>query len=161
MTLVDGDYDNSKELSMEMWTFTFIRKSKMKCDKRKGCLWGGWNCFMFVLHCLEAQVVVDRKTSTMEWSSRGISLVRYREPEMLTASAEPWRVYAQDKLWLEDHPLSSERDCLFCIFAATLHIWRPSPVSHAVLTTEPLNVNYILKIYILWRLEEHSKSHWS
>jgi len=44
---------------------------------------------MFVLHCLEAQVVVDRKTSTMEWSSRGISLVRYREPEMLTASAEP------------------------------------------------------------------------
>jgi hypothetical protein len=26
---------------------------------------------------------------------------------------------------LEDHPLSDVRDCLFNIFAATLHIWRP------------------------------------
>jgi hypothetical protein len=26
---------------------------------------------------------------------------------------------------LEDHPLSAVRDCLFKIFAATLHIWRP------------------------------------
>jgi hypothetical protein len=25
---------------------------------------------------------------------------------------------------LEDHPLSAVRDCLFSIFAATLHIWR-------------------------------------
>jgi hypothetical protein len=30
---------------------------------------------------------------------------------------------------LEDHPLSAVRDCLFNIFAATLHIWRPSPLS--------------------------------
>jgi hypothetical protein len=30
---------------------------------------------------------------------------------------------------LEDHPLSAVRDCLFSIFAATLHIWRPSPPS--------------------------------
>jgi hypothetical protein len=28
---------------------------------------------------------------------------------------------------LEDHPLSAVRDCLFNIFAATLHTWRPSP----------------------------------
>jgi hypothetical protein len=27
---------------------------------------------------------------------------------------------------LEDHPLSAVRDCLFNIFAATLHIWRPN-----------------------------------
>jgi hypothetical protein len=26
---------------------------------------------------------------------------------------------------LEDHPLSAVRDCLFYIFAATLHMWRP------------------------------------
>ena len=26
---------------------------------------------------------------------------------------------------LEDHPLSAVRDCLFNIFSATLHIWRP------------------------------------
>jgi len=32
-------------------------------------------------------------------------------------------------LKLEDHPLSAVRDCLFNIFAATLHIWRPSPLS--------------------------------
>jgi hypothetical protein len=30
---------------------------------------------------------------------------------------------------LEDYPLSAVRDCLFSIFAATLHIWRPSPPS--------------------------------
>jgi hypothetical protein len=30
---------------------------------------------------------------------------------------------------LEDHPLSAVHDCLFNIFAATLHIWRPSPPS--------------------------------
>jgi len=26
---------------------------------------------------------------------------------------------------MEDHPLSAVRDCLFKVFAATLHIWRP------------------------------------
>jgi hypothetical protein len=26
---------------------------------------------------------------------------------------------------LDDHPFSAVRDCLFDIFAATLHIWRP------------------------------------
>ena len=26
---------------------------------------------------------------------------------------------------LEDHPLLAARDCLFCILAATLYIWRP------------------------------------
>jgi hypothetical protein len=30
---------------------------------------------------------------------------------------------------LEDHPLSAVRDCLFNIFAATLHTWRASPPS--------------------------------
>jgi hypothetical protein len=30
---------------------------------------------------------------------------------------------------LEGHPWSAVRDCLFNIFAATLHIWRPSPPS--------------------------------
>jgi hypothetical protein len=30
---------------------------------------------------------------------------------------------------LEGHPLSAVRDCLFNIFAATFHIWRPSPPS--------------------------------
>jgi hypothetical protein len=30
---------------------------------------------------------------------------------------------------LEDHPLSAIRDCLFNIFSATLHIWRPFPSS--------------------------------
>jgi hypothetical protein len=30
---------------------------------------------------------------------------------------------------LEGHPLSALRDCLFSIFAAALHTWRPSPPS--------------------------------
>jgi hypothetical protein len=30
---------------------------------------------------------------------------------------------------LEGHPFSAVRDCLFNMFAATLHIWRPSPLS--------------------------------
>jgi hypothetical protein len=32
-------------------------------------------------------------------------------------------------LKVEGHPLSAVRDCLFNIFAATLHIWRPSPAT--------------------------------
>jgi hypothetical protein len=28
---------------------------------------------------------------------------------------------------LEDHPLSAVRDCLFNVFDATLHNWRPQP----------------------------------
>jgi hypothetical protein len=30
---------------------------------------------------------------------------------------------------LKDHPLSAVCDCLFNIFTATFHIWRPSPPS--------------------------------
>jgi hypothetical protein len=30
---------------------------------------------------------------------------------------------------MEDHPLSAVRDCLFNIFAASLHTWRASPPS--------------------------------
>jgi hypothetical protein len=30
---------------------------------------------------------------------------------------------------LEGHPLSAVRDCLFNIFAVTLHVWRHSPPS--------------------------------
>jgi len=30
---------------------------------------------------------------------------------------------------LEGHPISAVRDCLFYLFPATLHIWRPSPLS--------------------------------
>jgi hypothetical protein len=42
-------------------------------------------------------------------------------------------------LKLEVHPLSAVRDCLFYIYAATIHVWRPSPPSasrrhHAVVT---------------------------
>jgi hypothetical protein len=33
---------------------------------------------------------------------------------------------------LEGHPLSATRNCLFNIFAATLHIWGPSPSSAAL-----------------------------
>jgi hypothetical protein len=32
---------------------------------------------------------------------------------------------ARQTLTLEDHPVSAARDCLFKIFAAILHIWRP------------------------------------
>jgi hypothetical protein len=35
----------------------------------------------------------------------------------------------------DDHPLSALRNCLFSIFAATLHLWRPFPPSE----------NYIFK----------------
>jgi len=44
---------------------------------------------------------------------------------------------------MEDYPLWAVRDCLFSIFASTLHIWRPSPPStkprtlHAAVTETP------------------------
>jgi hypothetical protein len=40
-----------------------------------------------------------------------------------------WVVILVPNSKLEDHPLSDVRNCLFSIFAATLHIWRPSPPS--------------------------------
>jgi hypothetical protein len=48
-----------------------------------------------------------------------INLFFYRE-ELLSPLPTPK---------LEGHPLSAVRDCLFSIFAASLHIWRPSPPS--------------------------------
>jgi hypothetical protein len=45
---------------------------------------------------------------------------------------------------LEDHPLSAVRDCLFNMFPATLHIWRPSPPSatcHGAVTNLRRNCN--------------------
>jgi hypothetical protein len=43
-----------------------------------------------------------------------------------------WGVVARSlTLKLEDHPLSAVRECLFNIFAATLHTWRASPHSAA------------------------------
>jgi hypothetical protein len=47
---------------------------------------------------------------------------------------------------LQDHPLSAVCDCLFNIFAATLHTWRVSPPSttwgrrHALVTRDPPNI---------------------
>jgi hypothetical protein len=67
----------------------------------------------------------------------------------------------------EDHPLSSVRDCLFDIFAATLHIWRPSPPSAtcgramAFLTKDPPNMDIcqqdsiISHTLIPWRWRWH------
>jgi hypothetical protein len=34
----------------------------------------------------------------------------------------------RDYEWLEDHPLSAVRDCLFNVFAAACHIWKPFPI---------------------------------
>jgi len=45
---------------------------------------------------------------------------------MLKSSGE--RLLASDpNTKLEDHPLSTDRDCLLSISATTLHIWRPHP----------------------------------
>jgi hypothetical protein len=47
---------------------------------------------------------------------------------------------------LKDHPMSAVCDCLFNMFAATLCIWRPSPLlatrerEDAVVTVDPLNM---------------------
>jgi hypothetical protein len=45
---------------------------------------------------------------------------------------------------VEDHPLSAVRDCLFNIFAATLHICRPSAPSVILLHNEELHNLYSL-----------------
>jgi hypothetical protein len=42
-----------------------------------------------------------------------------------------WVVRPRPTLQLEDHSLLAVRDCLFKIFTATLHIWRPSAPSAA------------------------------
>jgi hypothetical protein len=55
-------------------------------------------------------------------------IVYPRNPSRSEASYEEF-VAPSPTPKLEDHPLSAVRDCLFNIFAATLHIWRPSPPS--------------------------------
>jgi hypothetical protein len=59
---------------------------------------------------------------------------------------------------LQDHPLSAVRDCLFSIFAATLHVWRPSPFAtsrHAVVTRNPPNMvkclSFSFTVFLLFR----------
>jgi hypothetical protein len=52
----------------------------------------------------------------------------------------------------EYHPLSAVRYCLFDTFAATHHIWRPSPPTatwgrHAVVTRDPLNMELFRYFY--------------
>jgi hypothetical protein len=53
-----------------------------------------------------------------DWAITALKLVFYDEEIVPRATSK-----------LEDHPLSTLRDCLFNIFAVTLHIWRPSPPS--------------------------------
>jgi hypothetical protein len=57
---------------------------------------------------------------------------------------------------LVDHPLSVVRDCLFNIFAATLHIWRLSPPSATWGHTMPLwqgtNLTWLYN-YNSWNME--------
>jgi hypothetical protein len=56
---------------------------------------------------------------------------------------------------LEDHLLSAVRDCLFNIFAATLHTWRVFPPSanlrtcHAVVTRDPPNMDGVILQYLM------------
>jgi hypothetical protein len=60
---------------------------------------------------------------------------------------------------LEDHPLSAVRDCLFNIFAATLHIWRPSPPSatwgRAMPWWQGTHLTWIMKLHFLINLVSH------
>jgi len=54
---------------------------------------------------------------------------------------------------LEDHPLSAVRDCLFNIFAATIHIWRPSSCS----SSSSSNGNVSFPDSIIWSEEASFK----
>jgi hypothetical protein len=71
---------------------------------------------------------------------------------------------------LENHPLSAVRDCLFNVFTATLHIWRPSPPSatwrtrHVMVTRDPpdmestyyaINMTSALQTYINLQIQRN------
>jgi len=78
---------------------------------------------------------------------------------------------------LEDHPLSVVRDCLFNLFAATLHIGRGSSIRnlrtrHAVVTGTPYDMarctillvitqNLLLDTLFLLQGTDVRNSHWS
>jgi hypothetical protein len=48
---------------------------------------------------------------------------------------------------LEDHSLSAVRNCLFSMFAATLHIWSPSPSSATRGDGDPHSAHSLLSCY--------------
>jgi hypothetical protein len=52
---------------------------------------------------------------------------------------------------LDDHPLSAVRDCLFNIFAANLHNWRPSPPS----ATWGRAMPWWPGTHLTWAVEQH------
>jgi hypothetical protein len=114
-----------------------------------------------------------------------ISSQRIR-PDVQALCSISWRLgFYRDELLAtsqtsqhEDHPLSAVRDCLFSIFAATLHIWRPfSPsitwgramfrsqfqsvascrgcikVTPATRSCSPLGLWYIVIIPFVWHVQ--------
>jgi hypothetical protein len=73
------------------------------------------------------------------------NMVRFYGEELLAPRPTPK---------LKDHPLTAVRDCLFDIFAATLHIGGRSSIRnlrrrHAVVTYNGLILSYVLKRWAL------------
>jgi hypothetical protein len=89
--------------------------------------------------CGVSQNVCDHVTSTNEEAQAHIGLSSHRKKIPRTSlSPRPYKIfsnimtfYGEDLLAphptsnLGNHPLSSVHHCLFKIFAATIHIWRP------------------------------------
>jgi hypothetical protein len=87
--------------------------------------WGTINCaateeILSILWNLKVHYCVHESHPLVPILSQGICL----GPMFFAIFRNKLIVYSE-----EDHPLSSVCDCLFNIFAATLHIWRSSPPS--------------------------------
>jgi hypothetical protein len=66
---------------------------------------------------------------------------------------------------LEGHPLSAVRDCLFNIFAATLHTWRVSPPSATwgrdMLWWQGTHLTWKILLHLFIILGQCCKLHWN
>jgi len=95
---------------------------------------------MSLLHCLRrTKVSVQAQSTCICFVTRPVFKVR-----------NCWHLAQPPKL--EDHPLSALRDCLFNIFAATLHIGGRSSIGnmrthHAVVTGTRLSLRKVAHIF--------------
>jgi hypothetical protein len=85
--------------------------------------------YILIKHCNNANAAYGLSTKTNLFS--GFAVIFLRPLQILRNTYSFFTVgvvspHPTPKL--EGHPLSAVRDCLFNIFAATLHIWRPSPL---------------------------------
>jgi hypothetical protein len=118
----EGGPDVSKELLRVLASFLALYSLLKQYDKFEKRLYRGADKYMtFPIFLFAAQLkefFLDGLKKLEQRSHKCVELGGGSVEELSAPLPTPK---------LEDHTLSAVQDCLFHIFVATLHIWRPSP----------------------------------